>query len=314
MASRSDWTADFSGSEVIPNAQTADILSQAWGGSASAQQSASYASGIFGTTGYSSSAQVLDYATLYSAEGQEALSSIGLDFSSYFQGDDFFSQAGFATAWTFITAPEQISWVTNAQVDRQRIFGTNAPPVVVGSRGMRDLTISNALVEGFSRLKSVESKIIDLENLQNFSLNGQSGYVQVPVYQVWANSKKYGYANGADGGYFVIESIDVKETMRDLAGNATRAYVDIKLTQVPAYQVDSGADLASQQQAGASSILPAIDNLNQGVGTSTNPVSGALAPKPAGSGSTSTSTSTTTAPRPGGLDALDVRRPPTPGL
>ena len=84
MASRSDWTGAFSASEVIPNVQTADILSQAWGDSASAQQSASYASGIFGTTGYSSSSQVLDYATLYSAEGQEALSSIGLDYSSYF--------------------------------------------------------------------------------------------------------------------------------------------------------------------------------------------------------------------------------------
>jgi hypothetical protein len=43
--------------------------------------------------------------------------------------------------------------------------------------------------------------------------------------------------------------------MRDLKGNATRAYVDISLMQVPAYQVNSGRDQASAVTAGAKSGL-----------------------------------------------------------
>jgi hypothetical protein len=46
------------------------------------------------------------------------------------------SQAG----WTFITAPEDISWDVANSATRVDIFGTNNPPVVAGSRGMRDLT------------------------------------------------------------------------------------------------------------------------------------------------------------------------------
>ena len=91
--------------------------------------------------------------------------------------------------WTFICAPEDISWDTSNAVQRIGIFGTNNPPVVSGSRGMRDLTLGNALVEGFIRNVTVENKISALENLLNYNLNASDGFVSVPVYQVWANQK-----------------------------------------------------------------------------------------------------------------------------
>jgi hypothetical protein len=152
--------------------------------------------------------------------------------------------------WSFITAPEDVSWDIANQANRVDIFGTNNPPVVAGSRGMRDLTLGNALVEGFVRNVTIEGKITSLEKLMNYGLNTSDGYVSVPVYQVWANEKSYGGSNA----YYIIKDIKVKETMRDLKGNATRAFVDISLMQVPAYQVQSGRDQASQVTAGGVAI------------------------------------------------------------
>jgi hypothetical protein len=154
--------------------------------------------------------------------------------------------------WTFITAPEDVSWDIANQATRVDIFGTNNPPVVAGSRGMRDLTLSNSLVEGFMRGVTVEGKIAALENLMNYGLNASEGFVSVPVYQVWADKKQYAGAQG----YFVIKDVKVKETMRDTTGQTTRAFVDISLMQVPAYQVNSGRDQASKGTAGGVALTP----------------------------------------------------------
>jgi hypothetical protein len=155
---------------------------------------------------------------------------------------------GSSGGWTFITAPEDVSWDVANQASRIDMFGTNSPPVVAGSRGMRDLSLGNALVEGFIRNVTVEDKVAALEALMNYQLNASDGFVKVPVYQVKANDKAYG------NGYFIIKDVKVKEAMRDLKGNATRAYVDISLMEVPAYQVNSGRDLASKPAASAKAL------------------------------------------------------------
>jgi hypothetical protein len=200
--------------------------------------------------------------------------------------------------WTFITAPEDVSWDTANQASRIDIFGTNNPPVVAGSRGMRDLTLSNALVEGFVRNIAVEGKVAALENLMNYGLNTSDGFVSVPVYQVWANEKSY----GGPEGYFIIKDVKVKETMRDLKGNSTRAYVDVSFMQVPAYQVNSGRDQASQVTAGGVALTPeqkaqaaaaakngtngataaaaAGNQANQGVGSQAKPAAGPSSAQP----------------------------------
>jgi hypothetical protein len=139
--------------------------------------------------------------------------------------------------------------------------------------------MSNALVEGFVRNVAVEQKIAILEDLLNYTLNTKAGYVNTPVYEVTANSKKYGNGNGgSDGGKFVIKDVKTKEVMRDLAGNTTRAMVDITFTQVPAYQVDGGRDQASAPvgDAGKNSLLQAnaqsvADKANQEVGKTKAP-------------------------------------------
>jgi hypothetical protein len=176
-------------------------------------------------------------------------SLLGLDSSEFLGG-----LAGPSSpSWTFITAPEDVSWDIANNAQRVDIFGTNNPPVVAGSRGMRDLTLGNALVEGFQRNLAIEGKVAALEQLMNYNLNSSDGYVSVPVYQVWASEKSYG---GPDA-YYIIKDIKVKETMRDLKGNATRAYVDISLMQVPKYQVGTGRDQASQVTAGGVAVTAA---------------------------------------------------------
>jgi hypothetical protein len=200
--------------------------------------------------------------------------------------------AGGTPAWTFICAPEDISWDTSNAVQRIGIFGTNNPPVVSGSRGMRDLTLGNALVEGFIRNVTVEKKIIALEKLLNYRSNISDGFVSVPVYRVKANDKSYG-----NSGLFVIKEVRVKESMRDLKGDATRATVDVSFMEVPEYQVNSGRDLASKPAAAVKArALPdaketrnaqqaavkaaATAKANQGVGTAGKPVAGAGSAKP----------------------------------
>lgn len=193
-------------------------------------------------------------------------------------------------AWTFICAPEDISWDTSNAVQRIGIFGTNNPPVVSGSRGMRDLTLGNAIVEGFIRKVTVEKKILALEQLLNYRPNLSDGFVSVPVYRVKANDKAYG-----NSGLFVIKEVRVKESMRDLKGDATRATVDISFMEVPEYQVNSGRDLASKPAAAAkaalidpksfrtpnaASIAAAKAAAEQGVGTGAKPVAGAGSSKP----------------------------------
>jgi hypothetical protein len=180
-------------------------------------------------------------------------------------------------SWTFITAPKDISWETANAVERVDMFGTNSPPVVSGTNGMRELNLSECLVEGFIRGVTVEGKVLALENLTDYSLNTEAGFVNVPVYQLWANQKAYG-----DSGYFVIKSIKVSEKLRDLRGDSTRAIVDITMTQVPEYQVGSGRDQANQGFTGgqAKALDQANQNLTDGKKGKPGNRSGAAAPAP----------------------------------
>ena len=179
--------------------------------------------------------------------------------------------------WNFTVSPEDISWSMNAEVDRVKIFGTNAPPVTSGTRGMRDLSLTNCLLEGFSRGVTVEDQVVALESLLNYSLNTAKGFINIPVYHLKANNKAYGDANGNDGGFYVIKDIKVKESMRDLSGNATRVNVDVSFTQVPQYQVDSGRDQASQAVSGSKAAFP-----EQQVDQKITDKSGPGVPKPKG--------------------------------
>jgi len=190
-----------------------------------------------------------------------------------FSGRFDFSSFINSPSWTFITAPADVSWNTNNAATRVDMFGTNNPPVVSGTKGMRDLRLGNALVEGFGRNVSVQGKVSAMENLMNYKLNPTAGFVNVPVYQVKVSDKAYG-----EQGYFVFKSVTVKETMRDLRGDSTRAYIDIEMMQVPAFQVDSGADQASAAIAAARNrSAPAAAQINQAVGT-TRARAGAGAP------------------------------------
>ena len=156
-----------------------------------------------------------------------------------------------AEAWVFITAPGTVSYTQQSEVSRLNIFGTNSPPVVVGAKGMRDLTLSEALMEGFTLGRSVQPHIDRLESLMNVAVNTKDGFVNVPVYKVYAGPE----GGGKDYGYYVIEQIEIEEQLRDLKGNATRAMVGVSLKQVPQYQVGTGVD-----QAGAATRGDVLDS------------------------------------------------------
>jgi len=164
------------------------------------------------------------------------------------------SAAGEQPGWTFITSPKDISWSVANASNRVEIFGTNNPPVTAGTKGMQELTLNDSLVEGFVRKVTVGKKIAALEDLLRYTLNGSDGFVSVPVYEIWANSRSYGGGSGS-AGYFIFKDIRVNEKLRDLKGDTTRAIVDVSFMQVPAYQVNTGRDQATATTAGQTSKL-----------------------------------------------------------
>jgi hypothetical protein len=160
-----------------------------------------------------------------------------------------------STSFVFITAPADVGYSQSAEVNQVSIFGTNNPPVTVSSLNAGELTLGDALMEGFTLGKQVLQPIEDLFRMQEVVLDSKSGFVNVPVYTVYAGQ---GPGSGRTYGNYVIESIDFKEEMRDLTGSTTRAKVSVAFRQVPDYQIDSGRDQAlggnldtAQQQAAA---------------------------------------------------------------
>lgn len=184
-----------------------------------------------------------------------------------------------AGGWMFVCTPDDISWEKSFQANRTEMWGTNLPPVVGGSVSMRDLTLSNSIVEGFSRGVNVEEKISSLERLCGVSstTGGRRDVIQIPVYRVYAGEKYYGKVTTGDingGGFFIIKSVKVQEMIRDLTGKTVRAKVDVSLMQVPGYQVESGRDMAS---AFLPSRLSAISDITNTVEARTRGAIGPLA-------------------------------------
>lgn len=143
--------------------------------------------------------------------------------------------ADIPTEWQFITAPQDVSWNKTSRNSLVETFGTNAPFVTYGATSLRKMNLGNAMIEGFSDGKQVEGNINNLEVAMNMVL--QSGYSAPYCWKVFAGNKNYGS--------FIITDVKVKEAMRDFAGKSTRAFVDVELQEVPAYQVSGGIDLAS---------------------------------------------------------------------
>jgi hypothetical protein len=155
------------------------------------------------------------------------------------------------TSWYFITAPQDVSWSKEGRVSTADTYGTNSPYVLYGSTGLRKLTLSNAMLEGFSDRKTVEANIVALETCMNMVI--QNGYTAPYCWKAYSGGKSYGT--------FIITGVKVKEVMRDLRGYATRAFVDIELQQVPDYQVNDGRDLASTSiLGGLSSAVKKMQN------------------------------------------------------
>jgi hypothetical protein len=132
-------------------------------------------------------------------------------------------------------------------------------------------------MEGFTLGRSVQPHIDKLEQLMDVSINTDQGFVNVPVYNVFAGPS----GGGKNYGYFVIEQVEIEEQMRDLKGNATRAMVGVSLKQVPKYQVGTGADQAGASTGGQ--FLDSTKFTNQAAGQDAN-VAGSKGRTKAGAG------------------------------
>ena len=141
----------------------------------------------------------------------------------------------------FITPPQLVSWSKESTNSEVAAWGTNEPYLNYSTTKLRKLTLGDAMFEGFSDGKQVEGNIKSLEAAMKMVLN-EEGFASPYCWNVFAGNKSYGT--------FVISSVQVKEQMRDMSGNATRAVVDVELTEVPSYQVSTGIDLTSPATGG----------------------------------------------------------------
>jgi hypothetical protein len=145
--------------------------------------------------------------------------------------------------WYFITAPQSVSWSKQSRTNKIEPYGTNNPYLSYGTTGLRELSLSDSLVEGFSDGKSVEGNVINLEACMRMVLNSEDGFAAPYCWEVYAGGKTYGT--------FVITSVNVDEQIRDSAGQASRAKVDIQLQEVAPYQVSSGIDITAESISGS---------------------------------------------------------------
>ncbi|MFZ9244573.1 MAG: hypothetical protein ACO22S_05660, partial [Burkholderiaceae bacterium] len=226
-----DASAFLSGASVSLG-NSAGNLQQYWGANSVGEGTLASAANASFSVGSQALGGKLD------AAGDNALSGGG-DLTV----NDIYDPQNIPTSWVFITAPQDVSWDKQAQTSVVDNFGTNNPYVVYSSTGMRKLNLGETLIEGFSAGREVESHIIRLESMMNMVQNSQKGYVSPYVWELRAGDKSYGK--------FIIESLQIKEDMRNAKGRADRATASISLQQVPDFQVNDGRDLATKADLAA---------------------------------------------------------------
>lgn len=152
------------------------------------------------------------------------------------------SADGIPTEWYFITAPQEVSFRKDAKFKEIDTYGTNNPYLNYGTTKLRQLSISNARVEGFSDSKEIENNITELQACMRMVLEEESGYTSPYCWKVFAGDKCYGT--------YIITSVNVAEELRDMTGNSTRSIVDVEFQEVSEYQIDSGIDISSTATVG----------------------------------------------------------------
>ncbi len=144
--------------------------------------------------------------------------------------------------WYFITAPQDVSWNKGSKTTDVQSYATNNPYLHYGTTELRKRSFNGAMVEGFSDGMQVEQNIIDLEACMRIVLDTDDGYAAPFCWEVYAGGKTYGT--------YVIESVSVKEQIRDNDGMAARANVDVSLREVAPYQVNGGIDITAEAITG----------------------------------------------------------------
>lgn len=157
--------------------------------------------------------------------------------------------------WYFITPPQNVTWSKGSKMNVIEPYGTNNPYVNYGTTQLRQLKLGQALLEGFSDGgKVVENNITELEACMRMVLNSDDGFAAPYVWNVYAGGKSYGQ--------YVITNVNIDESIRNTAGQANRAMVDVDFQQVSPYQVSSGIDITADAISG--NISQDAQNWSQG--------------------------------------------------
>ena len=176
------------------------------------------------------------------------------------------------TEWYFITPPQSVSWSKGSKMNVIEPYGTNNPYVNYGTTKLRQLSLGNAMLEGFSDGgKVVEDNIHNLEACMRMNLDSDDGFASPYVWYVYAGNKSYGT--------YVITDVKVDESIRNVQGQANRATVDVSFQQVSPYQISSGIDITAEAISGGitDEALQGLNNRDPNKGGEAGKQDGAVA-------------------------------------
>ena len=155
--------------------------------------------------------------------------------------------------WKFICAPTSVKWAKTGETSTVAAYGTNQPVLVYSSTSLRQLSLTDVIVEGFIYKKQILDLIKDLENMMNMVADADEGFTSPYIWSLKAGASSYGL--------YIITALDVEETLRDAKGRATRATIGIQFQEVGNFQIDNGRDLAVRGEL-ANPNQEALDALN----------------------------------------------------
>lgn len=143
-----------------------------------------------------------------------------------------------SVVWEFICPPNSVKWGKTGETSTVSAYGTNTPVVVYSSTSMRQLSVSEVIVEGYTFKSQILSKLKDLERMMDMVTESSEGFVSPYIWNFRASGTSYGL--------YLITSLEVEELIRNEKGEATRAVISLQLQEVGAFQVNTGRDLASK--------------------------------------------------------------------
>lgn len=177
-----------------------------------------------------------------------------------------------AGPFTFKYAPQKVSWKKQVGISEYKTQGNTEQPLYFTAGQNKKLQLQEILFDGHDGTHVLPHE--QLNRLQVLQLPAK-GTTKLRVFQLLVGNVSNKSFSARSYGKFVITGLDIAEVFRDPSTGLTlRAKVNLELTEVAAYQLDLGNDLAiptsivptlpEELSSPLSSLGPTLSNVANG--------------------------------------------------